>query len=477
MTTTTNKERIDANNAKIDAIQKTLRNKLSLVNGGVIEIDFPEEFNNTDANVYYIPISRDKIIFTNGYRIGLWLYYPKTNEWKKLNDTGYYLYKFQQVTDTKWLIFGNDDTLVLVFDSTTDSIIQTFNVSGGVGCTVSHIQGTKWLVRKPRYSGPQYVYNSEDDSFKQIYHEGGGSTVIQKISDDEFLLYSPAAGFLVFNVTTDVCELIKKDSSVTRTYIGTVKDRLIFTGYSSGVGVTVFDTTSRSVSVIYETAIGHNTSMGIFGDKLFIGSTNSGYKGIVVYDYATNSVTPFETDGTAYYKYAHQVTDTKIISIGSNKGICYHLDTDTVTDLNLTYYPIEINQSYKLTDTKWLLISDNHSNSNPGVHIYDALDDSLVHPYSYGCSWNILEQVSDDVLLIVNGINRTSNSSNGILKLTLSTNKVIAKTSYGKYNTITKIDDDNYYLTDSQGAVGNRSVIYNVSTDKILFDKFFFEVK
>lgn len=444
------------------------------VGSGLIEIDLPSEFANSNT-IYHKKIN-NKIIISGNASNSIWSYDIDTGKFKKLWHEGYCT-EFQQVDDKKWLFPYIRTSYTLIYDVTTDSV-KRMSPSNG---KVRYLDGTKWLVgdSSSNGSGPLYVYDSVDDSSYKIYDNFAFfSGTFNKVNDNEFLIYAKSSGFVWLDLLNRTGTELFKDN-IARSRIGQIKDRAIYVSKTTGYGITVADLTNKTFETIYSPSTTVNTIIGEFGDKLLLGGSRSGMsseKGLVIYDYSQNTVTVYEEDSTSP-RYVYELEPNKIIILTGTYSILYNPETGEITETTPISGGLWLNKWTKVADTLYLVTTDNvmTGNAGYGVFLFDSSNNTATRPYTSGFGWNTVQKVNDDIWLLANSSNNQY-SGKGILKFTLSTKKVVNKFSYGDYNNVEQLENGNYRFFKNKPTSKDMDVIYDVATDTIIFDKYYLEV-
>ena len=166
----TNKERLEANNAKIAQIQETLKNKiLAVVGEKEIEVELPEEFDDV-ANVYYFKITEEKMLFSgDNSGMGLWLYRIKEKSWKQVSSL-YANWSMCFIFGDHCLISGNhNNSGILCYDITSDEVEQIYD--SGLHWSSAKSVGDRILIFSSTTSGI-LSYDITNRTIKKIYDSG-----------------------------------------------------------------------------------------------------------------------------------------------------------------------------------------------------------------------------------------------------------------------------------------------------------------
>lgn len=416
----TNKERLEANNAKIEAIQKTLQNKILKIKETGIEIILPEEFRSV-TQTYYMKVSDDKLLISGG-KTGLYEYTISTNSFKLvyMPENSYRAFnQFNQVSETKWLVFafGAMSADVIVYNSQT-SEVKKLDIVAYFG----HVQivDESRVLLSASYSNENfsgiYLYNVNDDSTIKIHSEVGNFNRSQDVGDEilfwsndkeyttvyiyyksdnsvkplydgdydlvymnnvsnKYLFYS-YKGFYDYNIETKTFNLIVetildgKAPRFNRSFV-VPNNKVLLSSQAYEIGLWLYNADDDSLKQIWTTGV-WTENFYLFGDICLCYPTGSLILGLFSFNCLDDTFTQLWDKGYGI-RYIKHLDDNKIF-IGfqnsSNGAFVYNISTNTLTQLNTTsgfraYY-------LKVSDTKILLF---FTNGHPIA--YNPADDSI----------------------------------------------------------------------------------------------------
>lgn len=371
----TNKERLEANNAKIEAIQKTLNNKILALGEKGKAIELPDEFNNTTSMSYFV-LNDDVVLFSCNpiSTMGFWVHRISTSTWEKFTpniNTNYFAH-YVKVSDTKCIMSTYSDSFGLwLYDATTNELTKIYS-TGSYYSFGSKI-GDKVLL-SAIYKQGILLYDSTNNSVKQIYDVGTHWRYGLQVAEDKLLISSESkAGLMLYNSTLETITQVYDSYTKWDTMLK-INDHKFLLGKTGGVWL--FNSNTDTLTNLYAVGDYWIYSISVGNGKWLLGSKSStNSRGVLLYNDNTDEVVLLY-DGVYGWTNFIKLTDNKYLignSVANTSALRYDSTDDSVIAITGTGGWSEF---LPIIDTKCLISS--HIANYPGADIYDALTDTAI---------------------------------------------------------------------------------------------------
>lgn len=465
----TNKERLELNNQKIDAIIKSLEDKVIAITETGLEIELPEAFA-TMAMIYYFKVDDDTLLISGDTvtNIGIWIYHISTKEFSQIYNKNYKYNRYQLIKD-KILIGGETTSYILQYDITKNEI-KELNETWYYPIFLPFkdkvlINSTQWT-----YTGMS-VYDYNTETIEKIYNSSYGFNTI-KIYNENYALIGGGTGLLLYKYLDNSIKQVYSEGHSFEVFHKMRDKYLICSDATNSDGVIMFNTlTEEAIKV---------SSVGRQGkhfhdikDRCIITCEGSSYH-IIVYDYNTD-IAESKYTGNRFNTFA-TVAENYVLMSFSTAGSTYPP----------VYYDYTSNSVIKATSSgmpsmKMQVINDRvlcgFNSTSQNLYIFDPskIEEGTQFKsiYSGGYQLNIFKVIKNKCLIVSTLYDTTSN---GIFLYNYDTNSVKKIYNAGKFDTFIE-DGDNCYITYSDKA-NKRTVYYNYEDDSVkLVSYYLAEVK
>lgn len=346
----TNKERLELNNQKIEAIIQALEGKVAGASDKSINLELPEEFSSL-SSIYWFRFDANTI-FVSGKKqnLGLWAYYEKENQWIKLYSE-HYGYNTYQKVGNDCLISGYNTTLL--YDSATKTCSNL-----GLGSTSFKMVENFCIIASS--SDTLSKYNILDKTITKVPRPENGWGNIS--------------------------------------YLHIIKDKIIINGNNNSKKVYMYNYKTDEVKLLQEGPYYLEYANIIFDKYMLLDSGSyGGDTGLWLYSYDDDS---FEyISGIKYIDTILEIDNNKVL-LGSSKGNGYlklfNLSDKSVVDI----YSVSSKWSnfFRFNENK-VLISSSSDTGTTGLLLYNALDNSVVNIYANYYKWDKFQKVGDVCLI------------------------------------------------------------------------------
>lgn len=352
----TNKERLEANNAKIEAIQETLKNKILALKGGeTIEIELPEAFRGS-TEIYHFQVDDNTILLSTDVtlNIGVWIYKLDTKECYQAYSAGVKWCVFFQTDDGCFI--GNDNYWdskgILFYDNATQSISMVYDQLANWNFWMPLDNGEVLISGNTTGSGV-VVCNPKERTFSRLW-TSGAYTITHKVGG-KYLIADANGRY----------ELL------------------------------VYDPIEKTISAIIDTQNHYITKFMVVKNKCFMATHTDSSKGLWVYNPETN-VMEKKCEVGSSWQYFKEIGDLILIFSGSANGLLlYDNTTDDVTILSQS---LSVNSSYVYALDNYVFVSSTTS-AALGVYLLNLNDKTFTQIYDLGFTWQVIANVNDIVLL------------------------------------------------------------------------------
>ena len=464
----TNKERLEANNKRIDEILQNLENKIVMaIDDSGITVELPEAFKNSNA-MYYVKISNDKILISSN-SAGLYEYTISSKSWKFLyNEGSYRSYDtYIQVSKIKWVVggFGGTSAKTLLYNSENGTVTD-LGIKRGYG-GIKQVSENKCLfvsTTSGNYDKGIYKLNLLDDSVEQIYTEGNYLGKITELPSGKFLIMSTQTGFnkfLIYNPLND--EFLEIESDLYNlqfsNYIG---NKVIFSANSYRDWY-VFDEDSFQFTQFLQTEKNSLTYI-VKNSKALIYTSQATGK-LYVFNVNDSSVKELTTSAYNPTFIDFENGDTMICSTSVEGLYLYRFQDDSYETITASgkaplYYTIIENR-----------IVLRFTSGNTGIFVYTHDDNSFVKIANDGYYSGNHLKISDSKYLLF--------ATQHFIIYNPITNEAVDKGKLNNmaknFNVYEKDNIGNYYLSCSNKDSDPPVIYYNSTTDETFLARYYLE--
>ena len=335
---------------------------------------------------------------------GSWRYVHQVNDTKYLlsNDSytnGIYVYDSENdsciqiyIDGNKWKYFQNvgnkclisSDTStyagILVYNSVDNTCVKVYDTYHR--WKYFHVINNKCLMSSNQSGSELLLYNSETDSITQLY--GGSSWVNSQVIDNVCLISSDKSspqGLFRYNSEDDSFVQVY-DSGYCWRYFQVINNKCLISGSNSSPGgILVYNTENDSCTRIFTIGFGWSYFINI-GTTWLISGNSSG--GLYKYNPEDDSVVSTDISGYAW-GYVQKVSDTKylIVSVANGGGVVLFNSTNDMATI-----PFEKGYGYDKfthdTDNNYYISGTNKTTAPYTLYYTEATDSITVKKYYLG---------------------------------------------------------------------------------------------
>ena len=397
----TNQERLQQNNAKIEAIQKALDTKMAAIKGEPIDVwvDFPEELLSTGL-VYNFSINEQTMLFSTK-DAGTWVYRAKERSFEKIGDM--WASSFQMVGDNCWLgekgygsyLYDVKNNVLTKYITIKQPAMAVYDQTPrfkiiGDKCLVCH--GDKILVHDLTNGSIVEKYNYNTSNNVRTYYlytlaDGNCLIAMWGINGCPLLLFNAADSTII--EVHDALNTIRIAHPLSN------GNYLLSTESSDAKGLYLYNAIDYTVTQITDLGYTWNYYHELPNGDCLLASSSSVTKGILLYKASDNTASKLYTADYSWNVF-HSLPDGNCFITGNtSKGyalLFYNAIEGTITKITSSKYT----NFYPLPDGNWLITST----ASNGIYLYNATDKTVTLAFTSGNSWIYLQMLQNGNCLI-----------------------------------------------------------------------------